>query len=348
MGSGFRRIVDRLNRERTFNYAGRQWRNSAVRRLLCNERCSAGHIFGKHRHERVPGSRRKVQRKRSRDEWRIVERPELRIIDDDLWARVEEQRQRAKEYYRYQPSRSLLRGRPASSSPYLFTGFLRCGICQGTVVIVNTGHGSPRYGCLRRSKNGASACSNSLTIRAKIAEPVLLGGLQAELRRPETLAYITERLAAELNAVLDARPARREAIEATRQDAREKLQNLVVAIEGGAGSPTLFQAIREREAELVALEQHLATVDEPLTDRLAVIPTWVRQQLDDAAALLGESQERAKQEFQRLGIRFVVHPVYDEGPRPFLRAEGSGNFAHLAFSQYRPLVPASGSESDRR
>jgi site-specific DNA recombinase len=342
-GFGVSRIVDQLNRDST----GRRWKYTAVRRVLSNERYLGRQIFGKHRHERVPGSRNKVQRTRPRDEWRVMERPELRIVSDDLWARVVQHNQRAREYYRYQPSRSLLRGRPGNSSRHLFSGFLRCGICEGTVVIVHTGHGSPRYGCLRRSKEGASACTNGLTIRAKIAEPALVAGLQAELRRPETLAYITERLATELNGVMDTRPARREALEVTRRDAREKLRNLVAAIEAGAGSPTMFQAIRDREAELGALEQHLATLDEPLSDRLAVIPTWVREQLSDAAALLGESPERAKMEFQRLGIRFVVHPVYDEGRRPFLRAEGHGNFAHLAFSKYASRVPTS-DQSDRR
>jgi len=44
------------------------------------------------------------------------------------------------------------------------------------------------------------------------------------------------------------------------------------------------------------------------------------------------------EEGNRLGIRFTVYPVYTEGQQPFLRAEGEGDFEHLAFSQYLPLT----------
>ena len=43
--------------------------------------------------------------------------------------------------------------------------------------------------------------------------------------------------------------------------------------------------------------------------------------------------ERAKLDLQRLGVGFVLHPILDEGA-PFLRAVGSGDFEHFAFSQY--------------
>ena len=58
------------------------------------------------------------------------------------------------------------------------------------------------------------------------------------------------------------------------------------------------------------------------------------ERTEDAAGLLSDVPERAKMEFQRLGIHFTVRPVFDEGQRPFLRAEASGNFEHFAFSRY--------------
>ena len=184
---------------------------------------------------------------------------------------------------------------------------------------VSGGYGSPRYGCQRHSKNGASACGNRLTIRAKVADAVLLEGLQAELLRPSTVDYIAGQLTRALNEVVDQRPQRRAELQRTRETAEQKLRNLVAAVENGAGAPTVFQAIKDREVEIRVLDGQLATDDEPIAERLAVIPTWVRQQLEDAAGLLREGPERAKTEFQRLGIRFTVHPVHDEGPRPFLR-----------------------------
>lgn len=47
---------------------------------------------------------------------------------------------------------------------------------------------------------------------------------------------------------------------------------------------------------------------------------------------LEEMPDRARQEFQRLGLQFTLSPVYDvpAGERPYLRAVGEGRFEHLA------------------
>ena len=65
-----------------------------------------------------------------------------------------------------------------------------------------------------------------------------------------------------------------------------------------------------------------------------MIPTCVRQQLEDAAGLLTDVPDRVKAQFQRLGIRFTIHRIMDEGQRPFLRAEGHGEFERLAFRHF--------------
>jgi hypothetical protein len=54
----------------------------------------------------------------------------------------------------------------------------------------------------------------------------------------------------------------------------------------------------------------------------------------------GENVSRGLQEKRRPArIRFELHPVRDEGERPFLRAVGFGDFEHLAFSQYSAFPP---------
>ena len=80
--------------------------------------------------------------------------------------------------------------------------------------------------------------------------------------------------------------------------------------------------IAQREAEIARLSAAVADVAsaQPLRDRLAVIPTWVRAQVQALAGLLSEAPERTKQEFRRMGLRVTMQPIYDEQPRPFYRA----------------------------
>ncbi|HXG70470.1 MAG TPA: recombinase family protein [Gemmatimonadaceae bacterium] len=343
-GMGVPGIVRKLNEEGIKGRRGAAWKFGSVSRLLANERFTGVQIWGQRRFERRPGTNQTVARPVDRGEWRIVQRPDLRIVNDELWRTVQQRRSVVAGVAR-QAGSGLMRGRNAKlHSRHLFSGFLRCGTCGGAVTVVSGGYGSSRYGCPRHSKNGDAACTNRLTIRAKVADQVLLAGLQAALLRPETVNYIAEQLATALQELSDARPQQRVEMERAKGAAEQKLRHLVAAIEAGAGAPTVFAAIKEREAEIEALARQLGAAEEPLGNRLAVIPTWVRVQLEDAAALLSETPDRAKAEFARLGIKFTLRPVLDEGPRPFLRAEGDGNFEHLAFAQYSHLTTTNRSD----
>lgn len=344
-GLGVRAIVSKLQRLGVPGRKGRQWRFGVVNKLLRNERYTGRWVYGQVRYERQPGTRRRVARPQQRSEWRVVERPELRIISDEEWAAAQARLIAAATSYTRQAGTNLMRGKNAAlHSPHLFSGFLRCGVCGRAVNVVTSGRGIARYGCSNHARNGNAACGNQLCVRAAVADAELLKGLQAELLHPATVAYITGRLTDALNALIDSRPDQRERLQREREATGAKLQNLIAAVEGGLGTPTIFQAIKDREGDIRALEGRLEGLSESFENRLAVLPTWVRQQLDDVASLLGDVPERAKQEFQRLGIQFTLQPVYEEGPRPFLRAEGSGEFEELAFSQYAPL---SGTDTTR-
>ena len=135
------------------------------------------------------------------------------------------------------------------------------------------------------------------------------------------------------NRVIDQRPKLRARAESALREARRRLQNLVEAVEGGAGAPSLLEAMHRREEEVQRLRGELNALSEPLEQKLAVMPTWVRQQLEDTAGLLSETPERTKAEFKRLGLSFVLRPVHTAGERPFLRAGGTTDFANLISGQ---------------
>jgi len=336
-GIGVETIVSRLSSESARGPRGRRWLAGAVRTLLKNEKFRGLSIWGKQTVDRRPGTRQRVMKDVPRDQWHVQERPELRIVSDALWTRVQARISDVRTAYGLKPGESLVKGRNAALySRHLFSGFLRCGVCRGAITVVSGGYGSPRYGCPRSWKNGRDLCSNRLTIRAKVADEALVSGLRQELRRPETVAYVTALLATALNAILDQRPALRERADRALREARRRLENLIAAIEDGAGGATLRDAIGSREADVRRLETELAALAEPIERKLAVMPTWVRQQLEDTAGLLSEAPERTKAEFKRLGVAFTLHPVHEEGARPFLRAEGTTDFAQVISGQYSP------------
>ena len=204
------------------------------------------------------------------------------------------------------------------------------------------------YGCASYARNGHAVCTNRVTARVEDAERALLAGIQAEVSRPETVEYIVGRLSAALQAATDARPRRLEALLRQREVVSQKIGRLVLLIEGGTTSTALLRALRAREAELATVEAELAAADASIdTGRLAVLPSVVRQRAADVVALFRERPDRVKAELSRLGVRFTLRPVYDvpEGHRPYLRAEGEGNF-ELLVGTGSPF-PATGSSRPR-
>jgi len=163
-----------------------------------------------------------------------------------------------------------------------------------------------RYlGCQFRAKNGDVACPNRIKVRVEEAERALLAGIQAELLNPDTIAYVTAQLTDTLKAVTDQRPARIEALMRQRDASRAKVHNLIAAVESGITSTSILQALSDRETEAARLDAEIAALSQPTDDRrLAVLPTWVRQQLEDVAGLLYDAPDRARNEFERLGLRF--------------------------------------------
>lgn len=190
-GVGSATIVDRLNREGVPGTRGGRWTKTPVQWILKNERYLGRHIWGQRGVERDPTTGRKIQRYRRRSEWKIVERPEMRIISDELWERAQATRKEIRQAVA--SKESLARGKSGKyHSQHLFSGFAKCGTCGGAISSVSGGKGSPRWGCSRSWQNGTSACTNRLTIRIKVAEPQILAKLQEELLQPKNVAYIAK------------------------------------------------------------------------------------------------------------------------------------------------------------
>src|SRR5262245_20675085 len=165
---------------------------------------------------------------------------------------------------------TLMRGRnSALYSRQLFSGFMRCATCGGASSSSRPAMGVLGTAVLRSWRNGIAACANRLTLRAKIADAHLLEGLRAELLAPTTVRYTTETLTRALNRRINERPHRTEGAQAAGEQALQRLQRLVDAIENGVAASKLASAIAERQADVARYDAVLAELAEPLHERLA-------------------------------------------------------------------------------
>ena len=96
-----------------------------MKRVLANEKYTGKLIWGRKTVERKPGTRQHVERPVPRAHWRTLDRPDLRIVEDDLWSRVQARRIALRGVLP-ETGRTLMRGRNAALySRHLFSGFMK-------------------------------------------------------------------------------------------------------------------------------------------------------------------------------------------------------------------------------
>ena len=104
----------------------------------------------------------------------VTDAQHLRIVSDELWAKVKE-RQRSQAL----GTRSKA-GKPATS---LLSGLLVCGECGSRFVARN----QSSYQCASRAYGGASACANGILVKRDLAEASVIDFISRELLSDEAV-----------------------------------------------------------------------------------------------------------------------------------------------------------------
>jgi site-specific DNA recombinase len=231
--------------------------------VLNNELYCGRYIWNRSRWTTHPETGRRERVDRPRSEWRVEERPELRIVDKATWSAVRD---------RFESPRREGGGRGRGGAPTtLFAGILRCGRCGGAMVKID----ARSYGCAARKDRGTSVCAG-MRVRIADLEQTVVGYLAAELSSPEVVA----RIEAMARGIASERRGKPEA--AVREAAlRREIGNLVGAIAAAGTSPALSARLAETEKELGCLERSASISPLPTS-----IPRRVRAMLTDLTSAL--------------------------------------------------------------
>ena len=296
------------------------WCPSAIREMLRREMYIGRMVWNRCHFVKRPGTNKRVKRENPESEWIIIQQPELRIIDDDLWDRVQQHIAWVNKKYNYGNTPGF--AHRAETSLNLLTGFLQCGLCKANLIIVcGRGKiGQHRYGCPQNYNRGA--CSNALRQRADELERLLFQQLQEQVLRPEVTDYVILEFQRQLEASLAGLDSRIGRMRNRATQLQHEIRNLASTAALCGPTPALVQEINSRQQELEGITHQLLSAEpNSVSAEIGRIRQFVTAQFADIRQLLNADVRRAKAELEKhvTVIRMVPH---GEGTNGYYVAEG--------------------------
>ncbi len=242
-----------------------------------------------------------------------MEVPELRIISDELWNRVQEVNQRGRD--KYYASRLGGMNRTETSRTYLFSGTMFCAVCGGPFTVICGKKPNVRYGC--PNYRFRDTCTNNVTILRTRLEKQLIAALSTNLLDPRLEQELSRQFVAQLKARIEmeeklAREAVSNSAELKEEqsDLQVQAEHLADAIARHGLSSVLSLRLSTLEARLAEIERQLAAKS------LAKLPTFsdeeirefLHKECKDFCEILVGDPELAKQEIQKRIKRLVLTP----------------------------------------
>lgn len=246
-------IATALNAEDIAPPRGTTWRQTTIlgdrqrQNGMLNNRLYAGVLVHNRTSKIVnPTTRRTMIRPNPEKDWIEQPAPELRIVEDELWQRVQAIRTNSAGVHR------TYQRRPK----HLLSGLGRCGVCGGGW-IRRTGE---YWACGRHHDGGG--CANNRTIKNDNYERQVLERLQTQLLAPELVAEYVREYHREHARVTGEGQRERATIERRHAEAKRKVDRLVEAIaSGGSEFSEIRDVLAKARADRDQFARQLASLD---------------------------------------------------------------------------------------
>jgi site-specific DNA recombinase len=304
-GWSCQRIAAELNRLRVRSPRNGTWAVSAIygsprkgSGILSNALYRGRYVWNRSQWLKDPDTGRRNRILRPAEEWKTIDRPELRIVDDGLWTAVQT---------RLGSPRRVGGSAGAGPKPRtLLGGLLRCGRCGGAIIAVD----AHQYGCAARKDRGSSVCEGLRASRQTI-ETRVLSVVRDELLSPEAVRKMQARVSNALrersnkSAHLDGQRKTR------RVELERKIAHLVDAIEDVGISPALRQRLLEAENERKQLISEPKGMGRPAALPADLLARY-KHAIADLRGALSRDPARSREILRDLLGEIRLEPVGDE------------------------------------
>lgn len=249
-GKGPLAIVAELNRDGIAGPRGGRWNASALlgnpkrgNGILNNELYRGTIVYNRQRFIKDPATGKRVARENPETDWLRQDVPELRLIDNETWGRVQARRALKggpKLHHRRRPRR-------------LLSGLLKCSCCGGTYTVVREEY--MQCSTVQNSRG----CKNTRTVKTGDVESRVLVALRKHLLAPDIVADAVETYRQERQRVQNEHHKRRNDLVRDLGVVERKLKHVMdMVMDGHPDRRTLGRQLAELEAEQDRINAELA------------------------------------------------------------------------------------------
>jgi site-specific DNA recombinase len=291
----------------------RSWCPSSIRTILRNQRYRGRVVWGMKRKVRSPKTGKKIAEWRPENEWTVTEIPEQRIVPEESWTAVRERMALVQRVFGRGTERTGLMRARAASSPYIFSGLMKCSVCGANISVVS-GRWRKRkdvvYGCPMNANRGCTVCPNNVRIQRNVLETQMLAGLQEKVLHPEVIEYTLRRFEEALSKQMGALDSELEQVLRKKTNLEKEILNLTDRIATGDPSASIMVAIANRERELSWIaDLVLECRPDSLRVRLEGTRSFAETRLRDLRCLLNIDPATIRSEIAKHVRHIVLTPV---------------------------------------
>ena len=315
------------------------WCPTAIRAMLKRELYKGESVWNRSKFVKVPGTNKRRSRPRPESEWKRLSAPELAIVSNDLWNRVQSRFKSLGDAHTGQDRRGLLHR--SLTSPYLFSGLLKCGVCGSNLIIASGGGKKPKYVCSGYFNRGT--CSNKLYIRQDELEERLLSRFRAELLQPEEIEFAIEIFGRQLRSSLSSVSSKLGEMRSRKEKLEREIRNFTQAIAENGHSKYIIEEIAVREKEISAItDRLLSSAPDSIEAQIGEVRRLVEEGVQNLQSLSKLESSAAKEELHSHLSAIRMFPTED-GEGWYYIAEGTWDLLGTD-----PLAPIFGVPADGR
>lgn len=252
-----RQIANGLNKRGVRPPRGRLWNSSTINGniargggLILNELYVGRIVWNKVRMVKDPATGKRLSRGNPKEEYKTVDAPQLRIVDDDTFRAA--QRVKAERRCDATPATA----QKARAPKRVFSGLIKCGTCGGGMASIGSDRKGLRLQCSTHRESGS--CDNSRRVYLDGIETLAIDGLRRHLAHPEVITEFIDAYNTERKRLAKEAGSERTRLERRSGEIAREMKRIVDSIVVAGMPPEQFvNRMRELEDEKVATTQRL-------------------------------------------------------------------------------------------